>query len=296
MTRTTTRRRLAALLLCGTLAAVLAACGDDGDEDDVASGSTDATVESDDDGGGGDDGGGEADLATYCEKTVEIETVGEPDVDFETATPEEILTASKEFALEKMVDPAQEIQEVAPAEIAEDIDLLVAAVDELAETGDFEAAFDEEVQAASARAHAFDLDNCDWSVAEVTTRDYAFEGVRSSYPAGVTSFEVSNEGEEMHELIVLRKKDDTTESFEELLELPQAEAESKVDTVASTFLAPGEEGAYAMADLEEGEYIVLCFLPVGFTPEVAEAAESGGAPPEGPPHFTQGMRAEFTVE
>jgi hypothetical protein len=47
-------------------------------------------------------------------------------------------------------------------------------------------------------------------------------------------------------------------------------------------------------DLEPGRYVIACFLPVGATPENMEALESGEL--QGPPHFTQGMLEEFTVE
>lgn len=286
MRTTTYRRRLAVVLLCGALASGLAACGDDDDEDASASASASEPA----------DGGGEGDLAAYCENVLEIETAGEPDIDFETSTPEEIAQAAMDFAGEKMVEPAHAAGEAAPEEIREDVEILVAAVDEVAETGDFAAAFDDEVEAASQRVHEFDLANCDWSAVDVTAVDYGYEGIKSSYPAGPTSFEFTNEGEEMHELIVIRKKDDTTESFDDLLALPQDQAQAKVDTLGSVFAAPGEDGEYTVVDLEPGEYLAICFIPKGFTPEVAEAAESGGEVPDGPPHFTQGMRVEFTVE
>lgn len=291
--RTTTRRRIAAVLLCGMLAAGLAACGDDDDDDDVAADDTTETTAADE---SGDEGDGEGDLAAYCENVLEVETAGEPDIDFETAAPEQIAEAAKAFAQEKMVDPAHAAGEAAPAEIREDVALLVAAVDELAETGDFEAAFDEEVEAASERVHTFDLANCEWGQTEVNAIDYGYEGIPSTLEAGPTSFDLTNGGEEMHELILLRKKDDTTETFDELLALPQEEAQAKVDVLGSIFAAPGEEGEYSVVDLEAGEYLAICFIPQGFTPEVAEAAESGGEVPEGPPHFTLGMKVPFTVE
>ena len=278
MTITTRRRRRAlALATVALLAAGLSACGDD-DEDDAA---------------GGDVAAG--DLTTYCEKTFEIETIGEPDIDFESASEEEMQEAAKSFAGDDLLPLAREIEEAAPQEIAADIEVLVAAVEDVAETGNFEAFETEEAAAAGTRAHEFDLENCDWNVAEVTAVDYAFEGVQASYPAGPTSFEFANDGDELHELIVMRKKDDTGESFDELLELPEEEAQAKVDMVGSVFAEPGEEGVYSVMDLEAGEYLGICFIPTGLTPEAAEAAESGGEEPQGPPHFTQGMKEEFTV-
>ena len=46
------------------------------------------------------------------------------------------------------------------------------------------------------------------------------------------------------------------------------------------------------ADLEEGRYVAICFIPVGTTPDVL----ASGAPPEDtPPHFMEGMVTELTV-
>jgi hypothetical protein len=41
-----------------------------------------------------------------------------------------------------------------------------------------------------------------------------------------------------------------------------------------------DQTAVAMYDLEPGQYVAVCFIPVG-----------GGE--DGPPHFTSGMLAEF---
>jgi hypothetical protein len=46
----------------------------------------------------------------------------------------------------------------------------------------------------------------------------------------------------------------------------------------------------------EGRYGPVCFFPVGSTPEALAAAEESSQDIEAPPHFTQGMLAEFTVE
>ena len=72
-------------------------------------------------------------------------------------------------------------------------------------------------------------------------------------------------------------------------------AMEKVTSGFGAFAFPGSSDS-RIIELEAGEYLAVCFIPVGLTPEVAEAAESGGEEPQGPPHFTQGMRAEFTVE
>lgn len=46
-----------------------------------------------------------------------------------------------------------------------------------------------------------------------------------------------------------------------------------------------------IADFEPGDYAALCFIPTGST--MANSDEPDG---DGPPHFTQGMKTEFTVK
>jgi len=79
----------------------------------------------------------------------------------------------------------------------------------------------------------------------------------------------------------------------------QAEAFGQITFVTVVFTAPGTE-ASTVADLTPGEYIAVCFVPVGSTPEVMEemmaaedtapgsttetaatAAEAGGSVPAG---------------
>ena len=249
-----------------------------GDDDDSATDETTTTAEAADEG----------DLATYCDKTVEIEVLlgPGPDVDFETATPEEITQAVKDL-FEPAKPIAAEIQEAAPPETRDNIDLLKATLDEAAETGDFAPFEEPEVEAASQADHEFALESCDWQQVDVSAVDYAFEGIPASLEAGPTSFEFSNDGAELHEMVLFRKNDGTTETFDELLELEQEEAEAKMTPKGATFGAPDEEGVYAVTDLESGEYVALCFIPVGTVDEESEA--------DGPPHFTQGMKHELTV-
>ena len=288
----TTRVRAAGLLAALVLSAGLAACSDDDDPavDDASPSASEEPADeaedaADDEGDAGEDDA-DAQLATYCEKVAAIETVGEPDIDFESSTPEEIAEAAKAFAAERMVPLAHEIEEVAPEEIAEEIAVLVNATEELAQTGDFEVAF-EGTEVANAVTHEFDLANCGWSVVEVKATDYRFDGIAAELPAGITSFEFTNDGAEVHELVVILKNDGTTESWDELLAMPQEQAMEKTTFAAGTFATQGEEDVYAVADLQAGEYIAVCFVPVGATSEEA--------PADGPPHFTQGMRSEFTV-
>ncbi len=270
---------------------VLGACG--GTTDDEAEGGSPAPPSTSTTATGSATG----EFVEYCEKVLEIETVPEPDIDFESASEEEVAEASKQQARDVYLPLAEAIQADAPEEIATDIDTLTAAVEEVASDGDFEAAFTKpEVLAAEDQVHTFDLANCGWGQADVTAVDYAFQGVEPSYEAGPVSFEFTNEGGEFHELALLKKNEGVTESFQAILGGDQAEGMKKVTPVGGTFAEPGGNDN-AIAELEAGEYAMVCFIPVGTTPEAAAAAEESGEEPEGgPPHFTQGMLAEFTVE
>ncbi|MEJ7722307.1 MAG: hypothetical protein WKF58_18585 [Ilumatobacteraceae bacterium] len=57
---------------------------------------------------------------------------------------------------------------------------------------------------------------------------------------------------------------------------------------------PGETG-HTVVDLTAGDYLAICFIPVGTTPEKMSEMEGQEGPPEGKPHFLEGMQLEFTV-
>lgn len=280
-------RRRFSMLAAATLAitGLAAACGDD-DGDAEATARAPAAASASSGGGGGAAGGG--DSAQYCATTLRLETAPEPEIDFETASPEEISAASKAYASDTLLPLAQELRALADPSVVADIDAGIAGLNELAATGDFETAFaDPAFAAALDRLHAHDIATCGWNVVDVTGVEYAFQGVGPELPAGVTSFEFTNGGAaELHEMVVFRRNDGVTETVEELLALPEEEVGTKVTPVAGTGAGPGDS-EYAVADLTPGTYAMLCFIPSGTTGEDVEGT--------GPPHFTQGMVHEFTV-
>lgn len=264
------RRWPVLVVVAFALATSLAACGDD-DDDEAA-----------------DDGEAAASVDEYCDATFAIETAPEPDIDFESATEEEQTEAAKQYADETLGPLVDDVEQSVPAEIEDDITTLAGAVREIAETGDFNIfEEDEDVQAAEARVHAFDLENCGWGTVAATAVEYQFQGLPPTVPTGRVSFDLTNSGQEMHELIVLRKNDGVTMSFDEILGLPEEQARTNVTDVVSAFAPPGGTD-YSVGELTAGQYLAVCFVPVGTTPDNEEA--------EGPPHFTQGMRSEFTVQ
>lgn len=145
-----------------------------------------------------------------------------------------------------------------------------------------------EAKAAEATAHAYDLANCGWKKVEVTAVEYAFQGIPATIEKGVGSFEFRNNGKELHGMVVLKKKDGVTETFDQILAPGEDGSQKKVDQVASGFASQGETD-FDVAELAAGDYLVVCFIPVGTTSQDAPPPENA------PPHFTKGMKAEFTV-
>ena len=260
-----------ALLALLALIVGAAACGDD-DDDDTGSPAEDTEAAA--------AGPSEEDEA-FCGAVLGVAGLRGPDEE----TPE----ALEAYANEVAQPAVAAVVETAPDEAADDAQGLSDAFDEVLESGD-SSGFEAAVVPLTDRA----AELCDWSSADVEAVDYGFEGLESSYDAGALQVAFTNGGEEMHEFLVLRKKDGVEESFEELFQLPDEEGQQKVDMVGATFAPPGDDAATVL-ELTPGDYAAVCFVPVGSTPEAVEAAESGGTDIDGPPHFTEGMVAEFSV-
>lgn len=182
----------------------------------------------------------------------------------------------------------------APSQVAGAVGTMTTAARAVLESGDFALFESDEFGAANDSVDEYMVEECGYETVSVTARDYAFEGAPDALDAGVVAIEFGNDGSEFHEIAILKKNDGVTESFDELLQLPEDEAMAKVTMVGIEFAEPGGSGT-TFADLSAGEYAFVCFIPVGATPENLPALESGEFA-GGPPHFTQGMIAEFTVE
>lgn len=138
----------------------------------------------------------------------------------------------------------------------------------------------------------------------ITGVEYAFEGVPTSVPVG-TALGFDNQGIELHEMAVFRKNDGVTLAFEEILQLPDEEAFTMVTPVGQTFSAPGEMAESQVSLTQEGEHIMLCFIPQGTvdlptespdsSPASASPAAASPGASAGPPHFVLGMVQLFEV-
>ncbi len=129
----------------------------------------------------------------------------------------------------------------------------------------------------------------------VVGTDYHFAGLPTTVPAG-TVLAFDNQGDEVHELLIARKNDGVTQSFEELLQLSDEDAGRFVTIVGGMplFAGPGEMAEGSLTIPAEGEYIALCFVPQGMT-EIPDGPPDPSATPGGPPHFVLGMLQTFTA-
>jgi hypothetical protein len=259
------------------VAVAMTGCSDDDDGADTDTGGTDATAET-----------AGFDAEAYCEASEAAEQIGEPEIDFETATPQEIAEATKTFMSETALPALEAAATEAGDEISDEADTVLAAGNEVAETGDFGAFETPEMAEALATIHEYDAETCDWTTVDIVTEDYTFEGFPEELEAGPTSFELTNEGAEVHEIALVKRNDGVTDPVEDILALPEEEAFDKVTFVGVAGPVPTGEEAYVFADLTPGDYIVVCFLPTGMT-------SMDGPPPDGPPHAMNGMVTEFTV-
>jgi hypothetical protein len=150
----------------------------------------------------------------------------------------------------------------------------------MADTGDPSAFEDPDVADAQAVIGADVHDGCPVETIDVTAVEYAFQGVPDELDAGRTSFALTNDGVEDHEMVLFRLNDGVDMTLDDLLDAGE-DAFADVTFTGVAFGGP-DTTAYTVVDLEPGTYFLLCFIPVG-----------GGE--DGPPHFMEGMRQTITV-
>jgi hypothetical protein len=176
--------------------------------------------------------------------------------------------------------------------------------DDAAETGD--APETTSTTAADEATTTTTGDDAGGETLEVTAVDYAYEGLPDTIAAGThISLVNATENNEAHELVAIRIPDDETRSVEELVALPAEESDAifaNVEPATVILTAPGETDVPGpvVGDgtiNEPGRYAVVCFLPVGGDPAVVLDPNAEGPPEsDAPPHVSQGMFAEVTVE
>ena len=142
----------------------------------------------------------------------------------------------------------------------------------------------------------------------VTAADYTFQNLPKEVDAGSTLKFKNSSTKELHEMVVIRLKDEEKRPVSTLVNLPEAEGEQVfAGEPAMVLIAPPNGGEVIKAVgtgklTEKGRYAVICAIPVGADPAVYLAAVQASAdgppniPNAGPPHLTQGMFGEITVK
>ncbi len=308
------RRRRAGLLALGVSAAlVLGACGDDDDASDAtdAPAATDAaetTPEATEatpttaaapetTAAGADTTAAGADTTAGGGDTTAGSDTGSAGGDTALCSP--YLEVTAQFNTEP--DPAtlpgllDELDANAPDELTDSVGTMTAAAREVFESGgqDFSPFETPEFMEAQVDVDGWVYENCEFDgTYDVVATEYQFEGLPAEVESGMVAIKLTNEGQEAHEIGVARKAEGTTETWQELLELPEEEVESKVIFVGGGFAPMSGSVGYAFLDTSEGgEYAALCFIPTG-TVMAEDGSVTEGS---GPPHFVQGMISEFTV-
>ena len=136
-------------------------------------------------------------------------------------------------------------------------------------------------------------DSCD--VAEqldVSGVDYAFVDLPSEVEAGRVAIRFTNDSasDEPHELVLAAPADG--QSAADLAAMPLDELFAAARPLAVAFTDTPDQQATTLVDLEPGEYLVICTLPVGGFPTSGGPAEDG---PPLDPHSAHGMVATLTV-
>lgn len=260
------RAPFARVALAGVLVLGIAACGDD-DDDEVASPSASGSAAP-----------AEGD---FC-GSLKAFNGAIFDTNLEDEATEEDIQAAHDT-----LDPLwSKVEESAPEDQEEPIAELGATIDALGD-GDAEPFNADETIETYFTMLSEVVPDCVDETVEVTGVDYAFEAP-DAFPAGEAGIIFTNDSEadEQHEFIIFKKAEGDTRTAQEILEDPKTEEEGPGEFAGAVFAGPGDT-AGSFLELDAGNYIAVCFIPVG-----SDAGEDA----DGPPHFTRGMVKEFAVE
>lgn len=244
------------------------ATGDDGDAVAAAEGSAPPVVDGD----------------AFCDALLAISSDQGPDVDFETASEEEIGAAFEAYAA-GFLPKLRALETAAPDEVGEAVAVYTGTYEAVLETGD-DSAFDGAFIDAEREVVNAAIDTCADDVLDLVALDYTYEGVTPTVSPGRIGLRLDNQGEEVHEAVVYRRLEGATADADDLFELTEEERASELEFVGVAFVDTGSEGV-ALVALEPGDYVVACLVAVGTTTIDAEI--------DGPLHTSRGMLAEFTV-
>lgn len=220
----------------------------------------------------------------FCSTVVRIDTVFSSSPPPDALPPEALpgLFAQQLQALEPLFATAQD---TAPDDVRAAVATVVETTTQALTSGDTSATQTPEFAAAQAEVDAGALAACGFTETAVTAVNYEYQGLPDTLAAGESAVTLTNEGEDLHEIVLARIDDDVTMPVEEVLALPTEQALASVQLVGIAVAPPGSSDT-VFVDAPPGRYVVVCFIPEGTTL---------AGPGTGPPHFTLGMLKEITV-
>lgn len=210
-----------------------------------------------------------------------------------------VLAGDELFASSEQPDPAEwdaivaDLKSSTPDDMSDQIDYVITETTKMVQGAAEGSGPSDEYMQKLDEVHEWMAGNCGWTDVEATATEYKFSGLPETVDAGNAVVALTNDGKEVHEMSLARINDGVTESVEELVNLPEEEAQAKITQVGGAFAMPGTT-SYSAVSLEPGRYAVVCFIPEGTTAENMEALESGESE-GGMPHAMKGMTGEFTV-
>jgi hypothetical protein len=139
--------------------------------------------------------------------------------------------------------------------------------------------------AADSAVDAYLLGSCGYREIPAYAVEYEFDRLPDSLPAGPAALSLTNDGQELHQVLLLRVTDGSTATLDDLLALPGPGLAAKVRPVADVVAGPGTTNT-SLVQLDPGRYVAVCYVPVG---------SKRGAVGDGEPHHAEGMAAELTV-
>ena len=239
---------------------------------------------------------GDEELEAYCATTEAIQTsvpAAQPESE------EEARAMMREFAaenFESQSEDALQSLEGADEQVLEAARVFYGNLAGIAKDGDYTVLDKPEHIAASGVVHAFDLENCGWNKVEITADEYSYAGVPAELESGPTSLDLDNVGSEVHEFTMFKVGSGVTKSVKQLIDQGPGDPEVGVSLAFLGHIEVRPEGTpddYGIMDLEPGKYAIICYLPVGATPEKVDDPNASFEGAER--HYSRGMISEFTV-
>ncbi len=174
----------------------------------------------------------------------------------------------------------------APDEVRDEVGEVATKSREFRATADRSVLLSSDYSDLIGTVDAYMHENCTGAKATVDAVNYAYEGLPATLPAGTVRIEMENTSDEAHEMLVFSKNPGVTESFDQILELPDDQAETKVAFANAVSTDPGQT-AYMVTALPVGDYLFICNYGKGTTDD--------DDPTTAEPHYTLGMKQEVKV-